>query len=391
MQKMLTTRTLEAIRPAKETREVRDVAVGGLSVRYGAKGRPTFFLRYRDRAGKQFRVRLGYFWAGPGEAPPGWITLRDARQRAYDIKEAAAKGMEAPPPIPPSAATAELCSTVVEKHVLDHLSTLRRFREQEHILRTVLAPFASKPIDAVTRADIRTVVDGYAERGKGVMANRVFSCLSVFFSWAVEREYLDTSPLAGMRRPMKKEVARDRVLSDAELATVWHGADRMHPAMRDAVRLLILTGLRRNEAAKIRWDDIRDTVLTIPAERSKNGMAFDVPLSPQALAIVNAQEKRGPYVFTCDGRRPVGRSLSTMKGRRLDGALNIAEWTLHDLRRTVATGLQRLGVAPEVIDKCLNHSVVVKGVAAVYMRGKYLDERTAAMQAWAEHVTKLIS
>jgi integrase len=172
---------------------------------------------------------------------------------------------------------------------------------------------------------------------------------------------------------------------------VWHATDVLHAPRRDAVRFLMLTGLRRSEGTEIRWSDIDGDVLTIPSERAKNGMAHLVPLSPQALDLINAQPRRCEFVFTYDGTSPAG-DLSTYKARFLDPAAGLTEhWQLHDLRRSVASGMQDLGIKPEVIDRCLGHSAVVKGVAAVYMRSQYLPERREAMIAWGEHVSKLLS
>jgi integrase len=144
--------------------------------------------------------------------------------------------------------------------------------------------------------------------------------------------------------------------------------------------------LRRSEASEIRWSDIDGEMLTIPGERAKNGMAHLVPLSSQALAIIG--ERNGSdRVFDFGGKRA---DLSSYAAK-LAQSMDIPNWRLHDLRRTMASGLQCLGTKPEVIDRCLGHSAVVKRVAAVYMRSQYLDERKAAMELWGQHVTKVVA
>jgi integrase len=156
-----------------------------------------------------------------------------------------------------------------------------------------------------------------------------------------------------MGRPMRKVVSRERVLDDAELAKVWHAAGVLRAPRRDAVRFLMLTGLRRSEGTGIRWSDIDGDVLTIPGSRTKNGMAHSVPLSHQALDLINAQPHRCEFVFIYDAASPAG-DLSTYKAKFLDPAAGLTEhWQLHDLRRSVASGMQDLGVKPEVIDRCL--------------------------------------
>jgi integrase len=258
------------------------------------------------------------------------------------------------------------------------------------MLRRAIAPFASRPLADVTRADIRKVLDGYMQDGKGFMANRVRSAFSTFFTWAVERDLIKVNPIAGMARPMKIEASRDRVLNNAELAAVWNAVGSgLHASRRDAIRLLMLTGLRRAEAAEMRWTDIDGDMLVIPADRAKNGVAHVVPLSAQALEVIHARPRTDcPFVFSYNGHRPV-RDLSTYQAR-LARKMNVSDWRLHDLRRSVASGMQELGVEPHVIDACLGHSAVIKGVAAVYLRAKYLDERKAAMTLWGNHVAAIV-
>jgi integrase len=391
MAKVLTTRQLETIKPAKGAaiRAVPDVAVGGLSVRYGAKGRPAFNLVYRVN-GKQIRTKLGYHWSGPDEAPPGWITLRDARLLAASMKEDASRGVGPARATLPPAAAVEDCAAIVERFTRDpNHASLRTALEVDRMLRRAIEPFASKPLADVTKADIRKVLDGYMQDGKGYMANRVFSAFSVFFTWGAERDLIKGNPIVGMSRPMKTEASRDRVLNDAELAAVWHAVGSLHASRRDAIRLLMLTGLRRAEAAEMRWTDIDGDMLVIPADRAKNGVAHVVPLSAQALEVIHARPRTDcPFVFSYNGHRPV-MDLSTYQAR-LARKMSIAGWRLHDLRRSVASGMQELGVEPHVIDACLGHSAVIKGVAAVYLRAKYLDERKAAMTLWGNHVAGLI-
>jgi integrase len=218
------------------------------------------------------------------------------------------------------------------------------------------------------------------------MANRAFSVLGTFFSWALEHDLLPVSPMIGMKRPMKKEESRDRVLDDKELTTVWNVVETLTAARRDTVRLLMLTGLRLNEASETRWSDIEGNLLTVPASRAKNGVAHVIPLSSQALDVINARPRVSERVFDFDGKRA---DLSTLVAD-LKKTLDLPDWRLHDLRRSFASGLQRLGVKPEVIDRCLGHSAVIKGVAAVYLRDAYLAEREAAMQTWGHHIAAII-
>jgi integrase len=291
-------------------------------------------------------------------------------------------GPSAPYPVkqPTPARPADAVGTAGE-----HLKTLRTGDTIGEILRRSLP--LDRPISSITRADVRKVLDRHMRQGHGYAANRAHSTMAAFFVWAVDRELVAVSPMAGMNRPMRREESRDRVLDDNELAVVWKAVDTLTVPRRDAIRLLMLTGLRRSEASEIEWADIAGDMLTIPAARSKNRVAFSVPLSPQAIAVVNARGRTSDRVFDFDGRRP---DLSTYFAR-LVKTLPIPNVRIHDLRRSFASGLQRLGTRPEVIDRCLAHSAVIKGVAAVYMRDQYLPERRAAMDLWGQHVEKMIS
>jgi integrase len=370
---------LQSIRPkrGRPTTVIYDDIVGGLSIRYGARGVVEFNIAYRIRGYRQqYRQKLGHFPT---------MSLDQARAAAAAIKARAASGDHGlviftavgPRPPPPT----DMVDAVLTRYAKEQLNRLKTGRDFERLLRTALP--ADKRIGEVTRSDIRRVVDRHMGQGQGFMANRVHATLGTFFRWCLDRDLITANPLAGMARPMRREPSRDRVLTDAELAAVWNATDTLSPDRRDCIRFLILTGLRRGEAVGLRWSDIGDGELTIPAERSKNNVAFTVPLSPQALTIINNQPRTGELVF---GNRLGNLSNYSALVAKTTGI----GWRLHDLRRTFASGLQQMGVTPAVIDKCLNHSVVVKGVAAVYLRSQYMPERKAAMITWGDHVAKLI-
>jgi integrase len=406
--KKLTTAYLKSIEPRRGRGTVcePDGTVGGLSIRYGARGHVEFSLVYRFNGySTQYRRTLGYWWNDDlGPAPSDrWLSLDQARILALQIKEKAFRNdpelfgshftaiVPKPEPPPPPKKPADAAEAVIDRYAREHLSTLKTGVACEKLIRQACSAFLQRPIGEVTRADIRAILDGHMARGNGAMANRVHAVLAAMFKWAADRELIEASPMVGMTRPVRKVVSRERVLNDAELAKVWHAADVLHAPRRDAVRFLMLTGLRRSEGTEIRWSDI-DTggLLTIPGSRTKNGMAHSVPLSPQALDLINAQPRRCEFVFTYDGASPAG-DLSIYKAKFLDPAAGLTEhWQLHDLRRSVASGMQDLGIKPEVIDRCLGHSAVVKGVAAVYMRSQYLPERRAALDLWCSHVAKIV-
>jgi integrase len=214
-----------------------------------------------------------------------------------------------------------------------------------------------------------------------ILANRVHSVVSTFFKWCVENDLISISPAAGIRRP-HKEKSRDRVLTDSELGQAWRSANGFYGQI---VRLLILTGQRRGEVSGMCWNelDLDQATWTLPPERTKNGRRHEIPLSKQALAIIRGLPRISEhYVFAVDGVRPY-------RGRQVRAGGT--DWVVHDLRRSVATGLQRLGVRLEVTEAVLNHvSGSRGGIVGVYQKHKYTDEKRQALQQWADYVERLV-
>jgi integrase len=206
----------------------------------------------------------------------------------------------------------------------------------------------------------------------------------------VGRAILDQSPAEGVPSPAK-EVARDRVLSDDELARAILAAREVDDRYGGIVELLALTGQRREEVARLAWDelDLTQQVWAIPKSRTKNAKPHVVQLSDQSIAVLRRMERRGPYVFAAHGTKPF-QHFAVAK-RKLDELSKVTGWRLHDLRRTCVSGMARLGVAPHVADKILNHqSGTISGVAAVYQRHEFLRERKDALERWGAHVAKIV-
>jgi integrase len=233
----------------------------------------------------------------------------------------------------------------------------------------------------IDRRTIAQVLAG-VERGSGPFArNRVRTTLSAFFSWLIREGLIDVNPVVGTGKA-NEGPSRDRVLSGAELAEVWHAATG---TFGDIIRLLLLTGQRRNEIGFLRWSEIDFCrgMIVFPPERTKNKLKHELPLAPQALAILQERQRKGDHVF---------REFNWYRGKlALDARLKgVAPWRLHDLRRTCATGMAEIGVQPHIIEAVLNHvSGHKSGVAGIYNRAKYEPELRAALQRWADHVDKI--
>lgn len=269
--------------------------------------------------------------------------------------------------------------------------------------RHALPILRDKPLPELTRSDLKEVLDKL--RSQTATRRKLYAILRRLFRWAVSEGDLERSPLEGLEAPPIPQ-SRDRVLADWELRLVFEAAGNLGQPFGPLVRLLILTGQRMQELAAASWSELdRDeAVLRIPSWRAKNGRATDVPLTDAALGELDivAGGKKWPQrglVFTTTGKTPVS-GFSRAK-RQIDREIELllrkaqeegtlAEWRYHDLRRTLATGLQRLGVRFEVTEAVLNHISGAKGgVAGIYQRHDWRVEKRTALDAWTRHVVAL--
>lgn len=254
-------------------------------------------------------------------------------------------------------------------------------------------PLAALAISAITHADVAAcirAIEGAYGRSTVIGAR---SALSTLFAWAIAEGLMaPPNPVIGTRRPPAAP-GRDRVLSNAELAAIWNatGSDDDHDRI---VRLLILTGARAKEIGGMRWSELAEAgTWSLPKERSKNHRPHEIVLSVPARAIIAGIERRPGRepLFGVQGDR--GFTAWARQKLKLDlrlAASNIRPWWLHDIRRTVATGMADIGVAPHIIEAVLNHqSGHRSGVASVYNRSRYVPEVTAALARWGQHVLAL--
>jgi integrase len=193
--------------------------------------------------------------------------------------------------------------------------------------------------------------------------------------------------MAGLSKP-GREVSRERVLTDAELAAVWRAAE--DGPFGCIVRLLILTAARLDQIGRLRWSEIEGDTIHLEGSRTKNGKPHLIPLSPQAMGLLRNTPRIGDeYVFTFDGAKPV-TSWSRAKAR-LDQACGVKDWHIHDIRRTVATGMQKLGVALQTVEALLGHTSGSRaGIVGVYQRHDFAAEKRVALEAWGAHVMALV-
>jgi integrase len=258
--------------------------------------------------------------------------------------------------------------------------------------RLVLPVWRRRTVQDIRKRDIIDLVESIAT-DRPYLANRTLAILSKFFSWLVGRDRLALSPATGVERP-HREQARSHTLNDDELRRLWLACEGDAP-FGPALHLLILGGGRRNEVSQMRWSelDMDQRLWRLPRERCKNNRPYAIPLPSQAWTILEALPRinGGDYVFTTDGRTPIN-GWSKAKARiSAKAGIDEASWRLHDLRRSCAAGMQRLGVSVPVVEKALNHvSGAFRGIVSTYQTHDYADETRIAFQRWGDHVERLV-
>jgi integrase len=280
---------------------------------------------------------------------------------------------------------------LLETFITQHVSQNRSAGEMSRLLRREIGkPWGTRSIHEISKRDVVEVISAIEQRGAPIAANKTLKSIKTFLRWCVGRAILDRSPAEGVPLPAK-EVARDRVLNDEELAQVILAARRIGGPYGGIVELLALTGQRREEVAGLRREelDLAQGIWMIPKARTKNAKAHIVHLSKQALAVLKRADQREPLVLSSLGTKTF-QNFANAK-RLLDQLSGVTGWRLHDLRRTCVSGMARLGVAPHIADKILNHqSGTISGVAAVYQRHEFLAERRAALDLWGAHVSGIL-
>jgi integrase len=401
------------VSPPAERHEVPDGKVAGLYLVHQPSGATSWALRYRAD-GASRKLTLGSFPA---------LTLAQARRRAEEARGAIAMGKDPAGDrrAAREAAKAEkeaetdlvevVVSQFIERYAKAHT---RDWAESRRLLdRNVIARWQGRKLSQIGRADIHNLLDAIIDRGSPIAANRVFAQLRLMCSWAVKRGIIASSPCEDVSPPSsEKGRARERFLADDELRIVWGAADSLGWPFGPVVKLLMLTGARRDEVAQMRWSevDLEARVWKLPAARAKNGRANEISLTDAALNILDGLPRFGDrdgYIFTTtNGRVPVsGFNRAKMQIDAAIAELRSAEaeargeeprpiepWVFHDLRRTAASGMASLGIGPHIVEAILNHkSGTVRGVAAIYNRYTYGPEKRAALAAWATRLEAIVS
>jgi integrase len=364
---MITKRTVESL-PAKSM--LWDDSVIGFGARRQTKG--VFYLvRYRQNG------RQRYLTIGRHGSP--W-TPDTARKKALELLGQVAGGTDPRNQMRPLSATLSF-SDATDRYLATVKLRPAPMSETTRYLRRVAAPLHHADLTKIDRRKISTLLADVEKRSGGVTRNRLRSTLSALWNWCVREGLADSNPVTGTGR--SPERTRERVLSEAELGAIWRNLGT--GPFADAVRLLILTGQRRDEIGSLRWDEIQDDAIVLSADRTKNRRSHRIPLTPLMSAILERQPRHHDFVF---GR--AGWTSWDWHKTALEAKIKIPHFTLHDIRRSVATGMAELGVMPHVIEALLNHVSGHKaGISGIYNRAQYAREVEAASMRWSKYIEAL--
>ncbi|WP_316233387.1 tyrosine-type recombinase/integrase [Bradyrhizobium sp. SZCCHNPS2010] len=389
--------------------EIADAIQPGLRLVVQPSGKKGWCYRYERADGKRVKVTLA-----PAEGP-GAITLAQAREAASDALRQRSHGVD-PASHKRAVRAAEAARVAAEeqeaqrredtvekvlpRYYADHADALKSGSEIRRVLSKEFKGWAKMRVDEIQRRDAIRLLDAVKARAP-VQSQRLRAYGRHFFGWCISKELADTNPFEGTAAV--KETPRDRVLSDDELRLVVRAIDRLEWPRRQFLHLLLLTAQRLSEVGDMEWPEIDLTAdvptWTLPGIRAKNGRAHVVPLPPAAVAILSGMDRiaGSTRVFASFSaahakRRidevllEIAREDATERGDDPD-KVEIAPWRLHDLRRTAATTMPRLGVDVVTVERVLNHQM--RGVMAVYQRHSFAEEKRHALRVWSDFLANL--
>lgn len=404
--KSLTQLTVDRMaKPASGRLEIFDTNLPGFGIRVTAKGAKSWVVLYRVRGRSKIeRITIGSLAEYP--------KVDEVRSEARTILQQAGRGEDPKVARRTPDRPLDTVRIVAEEFIKRHAKPKNRdWKGTERILKNhVLPRWGDRKIQSIGRRDVIELLDAVKDKGSEpakpkkrkvggpIAANRTLSAISKLFNWAIGRGIIDMTPVAKVEPP-GKEKRRERYLSDVELRVVWEALHKMDYPVAPYFKLLILTGQRREEVAGIRWDQIDEEAKTwaIPSRSTKADRSHLIPLSDFALEALKEAKKIGAHVFTTRQDKPVS-GYSKIKAAVDAKVAEICteekwtapeHWTIHDLRRTCATGMGRLKINRFTIGRVLNHAD--DSVTAIYDQYEYLEEKRHALEAWGFHVKSLVT
>jgi integrase len=304
------------------------------------------------------------------------------------------------------ATQAETIAVVGEDWLRRDQAEKRTCNEIQNFLKNRLLPaWGNRPISSITKRDCISFVDKVADETSSVRSRRIFSFLHRFFQWCLEQDILVNHPMNGMKK-RGQENKRRRYLSNTEIKLFWEATEMMVYPFGPALQLLLLTGCRREEISALKWDEIKAEGIDLSGERVKRlPNAKDegriVPLSEKARKILETIPRKSEYVFTTTGRSPISgwgkfkiRLDEHLKKGLFEKGLPFQEWRLHDLRRTLASHLQKMKVRTEAIETILGPLETAgsrSGIIGVYQAADFTEEAVEAVELWASRIDAMLA
>jgi integrase len=415
----LTQAAVERLKPPASGRiEVWDLQLPGFGLRISETGRKTWQAFYRVER-RMVREKLGTLAQIPNIADARELarqSMTKSRTGENPVEDRRRKEEERRQSEAEEVRRKCTLAAVVDRYLAERpADRSRKPMRAEYLAETTRtlnkdvkqSALGKRTLDEITGDDIKRLVRGIAKDAPS-QANHTLAYLKAMLAWAVDEGLIKKSPAQGVKMPAQK-VERERALGDKEVRLFWLACHEIGWPFGPLAQLLLLTAQRRDELAHAKWSefDLDKETWALPGERTKNGRAHIVHLSNLAIEIIerlpHIPSKKG-WVFTTGlggrdtpvsgfgrGRERIAGAMAAALGK--DGAPGeeVAPFTLHDLRRSAATGMAALGIAPHVVDKILNHSSgKIAGVAKIYNRFEYLPERKAALDSWARHIESLI-
>jgi integrase len=353
-----------------------DTSTPGFGLQIMATGHRGWVVQYRS-GGHSRRLSLS-----------GVLTIEAARREARGLLGDVARGHD---PLgerrKAAAAVKDSFRAIANEYFKREGRKLRTLNKRRRRLERLVYPqFGGRQIETIRRSDINRLLDDIDDNSGPVAADATLAILRRIMNWHASRSDDFRSPIVrGMARSSPRQRDRKRILSDDELRAVWRAAEATPGPYGVLVQFLLLTAVRRDEAGRLCRREISGDVWTIPGGRYKSGSDHTVPLSAAAMTVLHTMPNLGDFVFSGDGRRPIGSH--TERKKKLDADSGVTGWVLHDLRRTARSLMSRAGVPADHAERCLGH--VIGGVRGIYDRHSFADEKRQAFEALATLIGKL--
>lgn len=387
----LTHKKISGLKPKEKTVNYYDSVESGLILRVTKTGHKSFSYNYRIH-GTTRRYTIGTY---------SGVSLADARNKVTQIKGQLAEGKD--PQAEKIKRKTELkpkkFTDLIDDYKAKRLPELRESTQKfyKHIIDKELVPnFGNQSVNSITSKQIRDLLDNKAyEQGHSVMANRIRARLNTIFNFGVSRGYTESNPVKSTPTYDEGKTKAGRAYSEDELKKLWVFFSGLQPATGGSLKMMLLTGQRKTETLRMKWESIEDSIWTIPPEIAKNKQSHQVPLSGMAMSVLDSLRQitgDSEYVFASpkDSTKPT-RSLSRaiQNTKKYSG---VCDFKPHDLRRTFTTHLQRLNVSQQITGKLLNHKEagMENSVTAIYNRHNYYEKKAEAMKKYGEFIETII-